>query len=52
MNEDNKGSGSALVEETKWEDPLRMDCRLPSLSSFLIIERVELGPPLRNRLLR
>lgn len=50
MNEDNKGSGSVVEEETKREDPPRMDCRFPSLSSLLKIERAEV-PPLRNLLL-
>lgn len=51
INDDNNGSGSVLEEETK-QDPPRRDCRFPSRSSFLNREKVELGPPLRNLLLR
>lgn len=50
IKEDNKGSGS-VFEENGNEDPPRRACRLPSRSSFLNIENVELVP-LRNFLLR
>lgn len=52
INDDNNGSGAALVEEAIREDPPKRDCKFPSLSSFLNKERVEWDPPLRDFLLR
>lgn len=52
INEDNNESASVLVDETKFEEPPRSDCRFPSRNSLLNIESVELDPPLRYRLLR
>lgn len=51
INDDNKRSGSELEEDT-YEEPLRRDCKVPSLNSFLIKENVELETPLLTLLLR
>lgn len=52
INDDNNGSGAALVEVTIQEDPPKRDCRFPSRSSLLNKESVERDPPLRDFLLR
>lgn len=52
MKGESNGSGSVLEEDTKHDDPLIRDCKLPSRSSFLNIENAELAPPFRNLLLR
>lgn len=41
INDDNKGSGAALVEETMQDEPPKRDCKAPSRSSLLKRESVE-----------
>lgn len=41
INDDIKGSGAALLEETIHEDPPKRDWRFPSLSSLLNKDSVE-----------
>ena len=52
INEDSRGSGSGLDEETAKEDPPENNCLFPSRNSFLNMLNIEFGMLLRTLLLR
>ena len=48
INDNSKGSGSQF-EEAIYEEPPKLDCKVPSRNSFL---NIEFEPPFLNLLLR